>query len=318
MLDSSGESSTTPLYALHLKLRPLEPGTLMPFSGELVHGAWLNWLRDTAPEVAQRLHDGNQRRLFTCSSLQFPVPTERLLQAQRENIHLPLDVQKSYTIRLTLLLGELYPLLYRIVLGMNMQKGHMGHMKIGKRFFVLEEMISSPDDPSEWTGMTTCEDLVDLARARRFGASFPLELEFASLTTFSRINQASLRYGSHYALLPLPQYLFPGLAKRWQEIAPPALTHIVQPAQIETYVENEGIVIDNYRIQTHHVHFVKHPQRGFIGTCRYLLRGPDEELTDSPLTIRQQLYLLACFSFYTGVGYKPAMGMGQTRLVLNN
>ena len=34
-------STATParLYALMLKLRPLERGTIMPFSGELVHGA---------------------------------------------------------------------------------------------------------------------------------------------------------------------------------------------------------------------------------------------------------------------------------------
>jgi len=31
----------TRLYAFLLKLRPLQQGTLMAFSGELVHGAWL-------------------------------------------------------------------------------------------------------------------------------------------------------------------------------------------------------------------------------------------------------------------------------------
>ena len=57
------------LYALILKLRPLQPGTLMPFSGELVHGAFLRWLKNAAPDVATWLHDGNKRRLFTCSSV---------------------------------------------------------------------------------------------------------------------------------------------------------------------------------------------------------------------------------------------------------
>src|SRR6266567_5725647 len=53
-------SSTAPtkLYALLLKLRPLERGTLMPFSGELVHGAFLHWLQNAAPDVATWLHDG--------------------------------------------------------------------------------------------------------------------------------------------------------------------------------------------------------------------------------------------------------------------
>src|SRR5256886_1131751 len=102
----------TRLYALLLKVRPLQQGTLMAFSGELVHGAWLHWLQTVAPEVAEWLHEGNKRRLFTCSSLQFPLPPERMREAERENIHLPLNPEKTYTLRITLLLGELFPLFH--------------------------------------------------------------------------------------------------------------------------------------------------------------------------------------------------------------
>jgi len=107
-------SSTAPakLYALQLKLRPLQQGTLMAFSGELVHGALLNWLKNDASDVGTFLHEGNKRRLFTCSSLQFHLPPQRMLDAERSNVHLPLDPDKSYTIRITLLLGELFPLFY--------------------------------------------------------------------------------------------------------------------------------------------------------------------------------------------------------------
>ncbi len=75
--------TTTParLYAFVLKLRPIEYGTLMPFSGELVHAAWLDWLGSAAPDVASWLHEGNKPRLFTCSSLQFPVPVPRMREA---------------------------------------------------------------------------------------------------------------------------------------------------------------------------------------------------------------------------------------------
>jgi CRISPR/Cas system endoribonuclease Cas6 (RAMP superfamily) len=52
-----------------------------------------------------------------------------------------------------------------------------------------------------------------------------------------------------------------------------------------------------------------------IGICEYHLRGPDEEITlDAPLTVRQQLFLLAHLAFYCGIGYKTSMGMGQARL----
>src|SRR5579859_5100925 len=100
---------TTPakLYAFLLKLRPLQYGTLMPFSGELVHAAWLDWLRSAAPDVASWLHEGNKRRFFTCSSLQFPIPSARMRNAERDNIHLPVELENIYTIRITLLFGEL-------------------------------------------------------------------------------------------------------------------------------------------------------------------------------------------------------------------
>ena len=65
-LESTVLVQPTKLYALLLKLRPLERGTLTPFSGELVHGAWLNWLGEAAPDVAKQLHEGNRRHPFTC------------------------------------------------------------------------------------------------------------------------------------------------------------------------------------------------------------------------------------------------------------
>ena len=85
-------SSATPakLYAFLLKLRPISEGTLMPFSGELVHAAWLDWLGSAAPDVGTWLHEGNKRRLFTCSSLQFPYPPARMYEAERNNTHMPL------------------------------------------------------------------------------------------------------------------------------------------------------------------------------------------------------------------------------------
>jgi len=66
----------------------------MPFSGELVHGALLEWFRSAAPDVATWLHDGNKQRLFTCSSLQFPLVEARMREAERNNVHLPLDPQR--------------------------------------------------------------------------------------------------------------------------------------------------------------------------------------------------------------------------------
>ena len=305
----------TKLYALVLKLRPLEHGTLMPFSGEFVHAALLNWLKSTAPDVATWLHEGNKRRLFTCSSLQFPFPETRMREAERKNVHLPLDPEETYAIRITLLLGELFPLFHEALMRFNATEfggTKPPFMQLGKQTFLLDEVIAEPDESSGWADCTSFSNLVDWARTLRLGSVESLELEFASLTTFNRSNKRSQVYGGHSALLPLPQYVFPGLVRRWQELAPPELEGVVQGELVEQYVENEGIIISDYALRPHQVCFANHPQRGFVGRCVYDVRGPDEKVTEeAALTVRQQILMLARLAFYCGVGYKTAMGMGQ-------
>jgi len=307
------------LYAFLLKLRPLQQGSLMAFSGELVHGAWLKWLSFAAPDVANWLHEGNKRRLFTCSSLQFPIPTARMREAERDNIHLPLDPEKTYTVRITLLLGELFPLFYKALTDFNSQKHGASKppfMQIGKQSFLLEEVIIDLDEPSGWTGYTSLTDLVEKAKLLKLGKVEPLALEFASLTTFNRGGAKTRAYGNHPARLPLPHYVFPGLARRWEELAPPELVSLVQMERIEQYCQDDGIVIADYDLKPHQLKFTTHVQLGFVGTCKYALRGPDEPVTDeAPLTVRQQILLLSQLAFYCGVGYKTAMGMGRTRPV---
>jgi len=306
------------LYSLLLRLRPLEVGTLMPFSGELVHAAWLDWIREAAPDVSASLHDGNRQRLFTCSSLQFPLPPQRMREAERDNVHLPVEPRQTYTVRLTFLLGELFPLFYDSLMRFNMAgigSRKPPFMQIGKRAFLLEEVIAAADDPSGWTGFSTFAGLVKQVRAMKQTADQLLKLEFAAITTFSRNSSKERGYSNHFAILPLPQYVFPGLVKRWQELAPPELAHLVQRESVEAYIQEEGVIIGDYDLRPHWVTFVKHYQRGFVGTCSYILRGKDEPTTpESPLTVRQQILLLAQLAFYTGVGSKTAMGMGQTRI----
>jgi CRISPR-associated endoribonuclease Cas6 len=313
-------SPTAPakLYAFLLKLRPLQSGTLMPFSGELVHGAWLNWLKEVAPDVATWLHDDNKRRAFTCSSLQFPIAGERMLEAERKNVHLPLNPDKTYTVRITLLLGELFPLFYNALMEFNMSQfaaKQQPFMRIGKQPFSLDEVVISNDDHSGWTGFTAFNTLVEKVKVLKLGTFESLTLEFATLTSFNRSSARNKAYGVYHARLPLPQYIFPGLARRWGELAPPELVHVVQEDAIEHYIQDDGMIVVDYDLKTHHVWFTTHEQQGFVGTCTYHLRkSPNEATTpETPLTVRQQILLLAQLAFYCGVGHKTSMGMGQVR-----
>ena len=176
-------TAPTNLYAVLLRLRPIQQGTLMPFSGEFMHAALLNWLRSAAPDVATWLHDGNKRCLFTCSSLQFPLPETRMRQAERDNVHLPLSPEKTYPVRVTLLLGELFPLFYEALMRYNVTRSG-GHkppfMQLGKQAFLLEEVTAEPGEDSGWTDCTSFGKLVDWVRTLRLSRVETLELEFAS------------------------------------------------------------------------------------------------------------------------------------------
>jgi CRISPR-associated endoribonuclease Cas6 len=312
-------TSSSRLYALLLHMRPREGGhTLMPFSGDLVHAAFLNWMHSSAPEVAAWLHEGNKRRLFTCSSLQFPLPPTRMREAEKKNIHLPLQAEKKYTVRITLLLDELFPLLYEAFMRFDMHSSagqRQPFMQLGKQSLLLQEVIVT-DDASSWCGSTTLDTLIKEVQALPVVHIHPLTLEFSSLTTFNRSNQRTKIYGNHYAMVPLPLYIFPMLANRWCEFAPPEYAKMIQRERIEQYILDDGMIIYDYDLQTHWVTFTNHPQRGFVGTCTYHLYQSKDPITpEAPLTIRQQILLLARFAFYSGIGYKTAMGMGQTRIL---
>jgi CRISPR-associated endoribonuclease Cas6 len=285
----------------------------MPFSGELVHGAFLRWLRNAAPDVAAWLHEGQKRRLFTCSSLHFSRPVHTMFRAERENIHLPLDPEKTYTVRLTLLLGDLFPLFYKALMQFNLARVEASappFIQLGKQYFLLEEVVLANDEP--WTGFTSLHELVEKARKKHFGSHNSLTLEFGSLTTFNRGSKKT-GYGPYPVLVPMPHYVFQNLLMRWEDIAPPELFNVIQKEAVEKYLEEDGIILTDYELTSHYVHFTTHKQRGFVGACTYQLRGHDQELPeDAPLTIRQQIYLLTQLAFYSGVGYKTAMGMGQT------
>jgi CRISPR-associated endoribonuclease Cas6 len=196
----------------------------------------------------------------------------------------------------------------------EMRDGNAPFMQIGKQLFWLEEVVLNNDDPSGWTGFTSLSALVEKTKRLHLCNVQPLTLEFASLTTFNRSNIRSRSYGAHHARLPLPQYVFPGLVRRWEDIAPPDLATVVQKERIEQYIEDDGIIIVDYDLKTHRLKFTTHQQQGFIGQCKYHLRGFDEEKTScSSLTLRQQFLLLAQLAFYCGVGYKTSMGMGRVR-----
>ncbi|MBT9142126.1 MAG: CRISPR-associated endoribonuclease Cas6 [Syntrophomonadaceae bacterium] len=121
-----------------------------------------------------------------------------------------------------------------------------------------------------------------------------ITLKFLSPTTF--------RSRGRNMPLPLPHLVFGSLVEHWNALAPFALD-----SSIKTFVE-ESLAISGFRLRSDLVSIAGGKQVGFMGSCTYIATQNDP----FPLA---SLNLLADFAFFSGVGAKTTMGMGQTRRV---
>ena len=337
------------LHALMLKLRPIEPGNILPYAGQLAHAALLRWFAEVDSSVANYLHEPNARRPFTCSTLWLPNVHE-VMEAQSTNRRLSISLNQVYWLRFTMLTDKLFRIFTKRFLqtstptigetdgGLNLPKLRLGRIQ----FDVLEVIMTSPESDKQrpggvnWSGYATYNGLIDSSRTLDLEslATWSVGLEFRSPTAFSDGQKA---WGKQMHLFPDPERVFESLARTWNTWAPSDFTLDVNA--LLSYVHN-WVVVSHYTLQTHLFHFDHSAQEGFTGKCLYSMKERKPTRLDHSSTIEdvststvglqqsvgllpttvgaglkpvQALHLLSNFAFYAGVGYKTAMGMGQTR-----
>jgi len=140
-------------------------------------------------------------------------------------------------------------------------------------------------------GFTSFEEIYSRAQDER-----KVIMEFCSPT--------SLQSKDKKNLFPLPEHVFGSLQKKWN-----AFSGIKIPFKIQE--EFEKINLTQFRLKTESVNLSKHKIMGFMGKVAYEL--PENMNKDRKSAINA----LADFAFYSGVGGKTYMGLGQARR-LNN
>ncbi|MCL4297942.1 MAG: CRISPR-associated endoribonuclease Cas6 [Anaerolineae bacterium] len=159
-----------------------------------------------------------------------------------------------------------------------------------------------------WAGQISYQDLAApylLGGRERLNST--LRLEFASPTTF--------RSQGRYLPLPEPELVFGSLLDRWQTFAPIALHSDTRRFAAE------AVALSRYELRTRGMPYVKRGVGGrgegamhyptiigFTGRVVFAVLNRDRYWLNV-------LHLLAAFSFYSGVGYQTAAGLGQVRLV---
>jgi CRISPR-associated endoribonuclease Cas6 len=149
---------------------------------------------------------------------------------------------------------------------------------------------------SAWSGLATWADLSSETGAQR------MSFTFAAPTAITKRDAAGHRF---MALLPEPDAVFGGLAKRWRDLGGPQL-----PQDLDQSLLDGSCVISNYALHSVEFHTSERTQIGFVGhvvyECRY-----------APLSFTAALSSLTRFAFFSGVGYQTARGMGAVRTTIS-
>jgi len=279
---------TSDVFSVLIHLQATAPdrsnGAVAP--GYQAHAAFLDLLRQADPVLSQNLHDLNQRKPFTLSSLLAGEPDG----GTRSNR------AKFYQLRLTSLEAGLFETFISRFLGLDASSLRL---RLGEEYFQVSRIVGNGNS-SRWVGRSSFEQLSSVSPVRNWS------FEFASPTAFSLGEQDW--GGRKFVVFPDPGYVFDSLASCWNDFAPSGLLAI-DKAALRQYIE-KYVLVSSFKARTDLLNFKQHAQLGFVGTASYRLM----EKQPSP-QFSQILSSLAEFALYTGVGYKTTMGMGQTRLV---
>jgi len=272
------------VYSIVVLLTPLEETRVQATVGGQAHAAFLSTVRAADPALAGALHMPNMpTRPFTVSALQ-GVPPARDGWVQ-------LSPEQTYWLRFTVL----YPPIYQRFMARFLESEGRPVIRLGQARLLIREILVTPGS-HRWAGYSSWPELVSEAR--------PVEevaLEFASPTAFSFGQKA---WGKKIVVLPEPELVFGSLVRSWNLLAPERLG--LDRRELMGYVEEHVVVKRIEGLRTQMLRFRRALQVGFVGRVMYGLMGEDRQM-------RCQLDALSGLAFYSGVGMKTSMGMGQVR-----
>jgi CRISPR-associated endoribonuclease Cas6 len=272
------------VYSIVVLLAPLEETTVPATVGEQAHAALLSTLRAADPALAEALHVPNvPTRPFTVSALQ-GVPPARDGRVQ-------LSPEHTYWLRFTVL----YPPIYRRFMARFLQGEGRPVIRLGQARLLIREILVTPGS-HPWAGYSSWPELVGEAQPAE-----EVALEFASPTAFGFGQKA---WGKKIVVLPAPELVFGSLVRSWDLLAPPELG--IDRGELMPYVEEHVVVKRIEGLRTQMLHYRRALQVGFVGRVTYGLMGDHRQA-------RCQLDALSKLAFYSGVGIKTTMGMGQVR-----
>lgn len=262
------------IYSVLLNLEAEHDAEIASNLGFHINALFLGLIKSVDETLAEKLHSMDSLKPFTVSPLQGKF-TQR-------NGGLVIRKHEQCQLRFTALEDGVFARVME-----NLIKGR-AQLRLQKARLEVTDVITSPQG-SPWAGFASFEGLLEQENPDR-----NISFEFASPTVFRSDGKRNIAF-------PSPDLVFGSLLNKWN-----AFSEIKLDSDLLEQVK-ESVLISRYKLETKMLDFNKYHELGFIGTCAYVINDM------IPKGIAGQLNALADFAFFSGVGAKTTMGMGQIK-----
>ncbi|MCP4425280.1 MAG: CRISPR-associated endoribonuclease Cas6 [Chloroflexi bacterium] len=271
------------LYALVIRLIAKKSGTLRATVGHLAHAAFLDILHQVDPAVSQAIHDINGRKPFTIS------PLHGYGHGRHGKLHIK-SGQEGW-LRVTLL----DPALFHTFISHFLQGNARPAIRLDNNEFHISEILSSPGS-HPLAGYDSLQNLrAKWEQTTKLPDCQTIRLHFRTPTAFSLKNGRR----RHMHILPDPPLVFGQLASYWD-----TLTGSDTKEAVREFAAFD-VVVARHNIKSHMNQYRRGKQVGFAGRVTFEILDKDND------GMIQHINRLADLAFFTGVGSKTTMGMGQ-------
>lgn len=277
--------AATSLISFIVRVRPQKECTSYPFTGPTIHGIVLHVLSELDSALSRRLHD-EKVKSFTVSPLHGPIE-----QDVKHGCAFLLR-GRPYWFRVTALSAAVADGMARALKSYATARSPI---RYNNGFLEIDSVVMSAESQAD--GQNSTPEALKWIRSESYASLIRRSLA-ASSVTFEFLSPTAFRQQDHLYLFPEPATIFRGLLSRWNALAPVSLPDtLVQSARDRAHVTR-------FNLRTVPVGMAKLTAVGFLGECTF-------DLSACSMEEKREFSALARFAFYSGVGLKTAMGLGQ-------
>jgi len=158
--------------------------------------------------------------------------------------------------------------------------------------------VAGSEEEHPWAGKIGFDELYERWFSSEERLTSKVRMRFFSPTTF--------RSSGRNIPFPLPRLVFQSILNKWNRYA------YIHPSSELGRVIEDGMTLSRYELRTKMMDFGKYREVGFIGESEFMVMKGIE------IKLIRWVHLLSDFAFFSGVGYKTTMGMGQVRKITSN